>query len=141
MSLPQNFYDFVEERVDADLQADALAHSSVICAATPGAPVIYVSKAFEAHTGYRPEEVIGRSLSFLRGPQTEADAIAQFRTLIRNGEGGTIRITNYRKDNTPFVHECEMRPIRNELCSVTHFVAIQRVVPDVTLEEGVLGAR
>lgn len=131
MSVQQQFAAFVEDRVDEDLRSDALAHSSVVCAATPGAPVIFVSDAFEAHTGYSRQEALGRSLSFLQGPNTEKKAVDRFRTLIATEEAGTICITNYRKDGTPFVHACEMRPIHDERGQVTHFIAIQRVMHEV----------
>ncbi|NNE89054.1 MAG: PAS domain-containing protein [Silicimonas sp.] len=131
MTLQNQFDTFVDAFVDEDLRSDARSHSSVVCAASVGNPVIYVSDTFEAHTGYRPEEAIGRSLAFLQGPATEPEAITQFQDLIRSGEAGTIRTTNYRKDKSSFVHECEMRPIRNADGVITHFIAIQRVVETV----------
>ena len=102
--------------------------SAVVCLAAPGVPVVYVSSAFEAHTGYRPDEAIGRGLSFLQGPDTEPEAVSEFRRLIAEGAPGKIRITNYRKNGTRFVHECELRPVRDTDKKVTHFIAIQRPV-------------
>lgn len=100
----------------------------MICSADPGNPVLYVSEEFEAHTGYSPAEAVGRNLSFLQGPDTEADAVELFRHLLRTGGAGTIRITNYRKDKSRFLHECDLRPVRDGAGKVTHFIAIQRPV-------------
>jgi len=111
-------------------RAEAAGHSAVICLATTGVPVIYVSEVFEAHTGYKPCEVIGKSLSILQGPMTEAQAVEDFRFLIENQVPGTVRITNYRKDKTPFVHECALRPIKDARGNVSHFIAIQTPVAD-----------
>lgn len=124
-----SFESFMDVHFPEDAgNPEVKAHSAVVCLATPGVPVIYVSDAFEAHTGYRPDEAIGRGLSFLQGPESEASAVAEFRRLISNRVAGKVRITNYRKDGTRFVHECELRPVCNDTDEVTHFIAIQRPV-------------
>ncbi len=125
---PQNYAAFIRDRADEDTQRSANGSSAVVCLATPGVPVIYVSDVFEAHTGYCPDEVVGKSLSILQGPDTEAASVARFRDLIARGEPGLIKITNYRKDGTPFTHECDMRPIKDDDGRVTHFVAIQKPI-------------
>ncbi|MEM9785813.1 MAG: PAS domain-containing protein [Pseudomonadota bacterium] len=126
----QSYDRFLKDHVDDATRAAASNHSAVICLATQGVPVIYVSDAFEAHTGYKPSEIIGKSLSILQGPMTEAQAVEDFRFLIRNGVPGTVRITNYRKDKTPFVHECALRPIKGTNGVVSHFIAIQTPVKE-----------
>ncbi len=102
--------------------------TAVICSAEPGNPVIYVSDAFETHTGYPREELIGRNLSLLQGPDTEPEAVDQFRYLISNKKAGTVQITNYRRDGSRFLHECEFRPVWASQDVVSHFVAVQRLV-------------
>jgi PAS domain S-box-containing protein len=122
------FTRFVEDRLDDDARASLLGESAVICSAERGNAVLFVSEAFERHTGYSVEEAIGRNLAFLQGPDTERAAVQEFRRLIDTGSPGMIRITNYRKDGTRFVHECEFRPVRDGTGRITHFVTIQRPV-------------
>ena len=124
----ETFDAFMRTYVDPATRAEVSDRSAVVCLAKPGVPVIYASDAFEAHTGYAPHEVLGKSLSMLQGPMTEPEAVEDFRVLIRNGRPGIVRITNYRKDKTPFVHECAMRPIKDKDGNVTHFIAIQTPV-------------
>lgn len=119
---------YIEQTFDTADQDLAKQHSSVVCAALPGNPVICVSDAFEAHTGYSQQAVIGRNLSLLQGPETEPEAVARFRDLIAKEEAGVVRITNYHADGRLFVHECDFRPVRNAQDQVTHFIAIQRLV-------------
>ncbi|MEO0918206.1 MAG: PAS domain-containing protein [Pseudomonadota bacterium] len=122
-----SFDRFLDDHFPQGAEIDALRdHSAVVCLATPGVPVVYVSSSFEAHTGYTPEEAIGRGLSFLQGPESEPEAVEEFRRLISNGEAGKVTITNYRKDGSRFMHECELRPVQNTEGTVTHFIAIQR---------------
>lgn len=120
------FQNFIERRLDADLGREAQSNSAVVCLASTGNAVVFVSEEFTAHTGYRAEEAIGKNLSFLQGPDTETDAVQRFRKLISTATAGMVRITNYRKDGSSFVHEVEMRPIHDTSGTLTHFVAIQR---------------
>ena len=120
--------NIIKRNLEGDLGEAAQSHSAVICLAADGNAVVFVSDDFTAHTGYTPDEAIGRNLSFLHGPETEADAVERFRELIRTGASGMVRITNYRKVGSAFVHEVEMRPIRDDAGVLTHFVAIQRPV-------------
>lgn len=123
------FESFMCEHFPDDAEStDLRNHSAVVCLALPGVPVIYVSSEFEAHTGYRPDEAIGRNLAFLQGPESEPSAIVEFQRLISEGEAGRVQITNYRKNGKKFLHECEFRPVRDDQEKVTHFVAIQRPV-------------
>lgn len=122
----ESFQGFISQNLDESLCDAARAHAAVICLATPGNAVVCVSDEFTSHTGYTAGEAIGRNLSFLQGADTEVDAVERFRHLIRSGTSGFVRITNYRKDGSAFLHEVEMRPIRNDAGVLTHFVAIQR---------------
>ncbi len=119
---------YIDRTVEPGERAEAKQHSSVVCSVAPGNPVIYVSDAFQAHTGYTAAEAIGKSLAFLQGPDSEPDAVKRFRDLIRNEEAGLVRITNYRADGTKFLHECDLRPVRDKNEKVTHFIAIQRPI-------------
>ena len=121
---------YIDRTIEPDQRENAKKHSSVVCTAATGNPVIYVSDAFEAHTGYSPEQAVGRNLGFLQGPDTEPEAVQRFKDLIRNEEAGLVRITNYRADGTKFLHECDLRPVRDKNDTVTHFIAIQRLAND-----------
>lgn len=122
----REYSDFIARYPDEELPDGAESCSAVVCLAVPGTPVIYVSAAFEAHTGYSAEEAIGRSLSFLQGPETEPAAIARFRELIETQSAGSVSVTNYRRDGSRFQHVCELRPVHGSDGRVSHFVAVQR---------------
>ena len=99
----------------------------VICAASPGAPVVSVTDSFTRNTGYQAGEVVGRNLNLLHGPKTSADAIEMFRFLMRTGESGRIVILNYRKDGSEFWNVCDLRAIRNDAGDITHYICMQHV--------------
>lgn len=123
-----SYTSFIEDRLPPAERAEVEGESVVVCDAGPGNPVLFVSDAFEAYTGYPAVEVIGQNLSLLQGPASEASAVEQFRALMRDGQPGQVRITNYRKDGSQFLHECEFRPVRDAAGRITHFIAIQRPI-------------
>ena len=120
--------DFIDHAIEPDVADRMRESSSVVCSALPGNPVLFVSDAFETHTGYAPAEVVGKNLSMLQGKATEPSAVQRFRTLLREERAGVIRISNYRADGSLFVQECDLRPVRDKNDVVTHFIAIQKLV-------------
>src|SRR5262249_6554598 len=51
----------------------------------PGRAVLYVNDAFCRMTGYTPEEVVGRSLHFLRGPGSDLKTLKVIRDALAAG--------------------------------------------------------
>lgn len=94
----------------------------------PGNPIVFVSAAFELHTGYSRIEALGRNPRFLQGPGTEAEAQERFREAIREAYETMIDITNYRKDGTAFLHRVHIKPILEPDGRVANFVAVQHPV-------------
>ncbi|MCW5731349.1 MAG: PAS domain S-box protein [Alphaproteobacteria bacterium] len=96
-----------------------------------GAHVIYVNPAFERLTGYRSEEVIGRSPRMLHGPATESGEVERLANLLRSGRSGQGRLTRYRKDGSTFIVELDLVPVRAHGDWISHVVSVQR---DVTAQ-------
>lgn len=102
----------------------------------PGPRIVYASRGFERITGYRPEEVIGRSPRFLQGPDTDRAAIDEVRRHLETDEPLQSRTLNYRRDGTPFWLEWSITPIHDEAGRPTHWLSVQRDVTDeVEVEE------
>ena len=106
-----------------------LKRSVVICSAEGDNEVLYVTDAFERHTGYTRAEVIGRNMRLLQGEGTEPEAARMFGYLIRRGLSGKVMITNYRKDGSAFRHVCDLRPVRDAEGRVVKFVCLQTPEP------------
>jgi PAS domain-containing protein len=66
----------------------------------PGFPLVYVNKAFEAATGYKREEIIGRNCSFLQSESTEKDQIDLMIRALAAAQPVKVAITNRHKDGT-----------------------------------------
>ncbi len=92
----------------------------------PGPRIVYANDAFSAMTGYRRDEVLGRSCRFLQGPATSADARRVIREALEASERVRAELLNYRKDGSTFWNEVLISPLRDESGTVTHFVSVQR---------------
>jgi PAS domain S-box-containing protein len=100
------------------------------CLDSPGPKIIYVNPGFTKMTGYKPEEVIGKTPRILQGPKTNRAVLDRLRTTLDAGEVFYGQAINYRKDGTEFWNEWHIEPIRDESGAMTHYIAIQHDVTD-----------
>jgi PAS domain S-box-containing protein len=84
---------------------------AVADAAVPDLPLLWVSPAFLALTGYELDEVIGRNCRFLQGPETDPAAVQRLRAALAAGRPCCEILLNYRKDGSTFVNELRLEPV------------------------------
>ncbi len=97
----------------------------------PGPRIVYANEAFEAMTGYREAEVLGKTPRILQGTETEEAVLGSLRTALEAGEHWQGETVNYRKDGTPYVVQWNVAPVTGEGGEIQHWVSVQR---DVTEE-------
>ena len=88
----------------------------------------FVNEAFEQLTGYRSDEVLGRSLALLQGPETDAESIAEMRAALHAGEECWVSVRNYRRDGSGFWNEVFLMPVRDDDGVVRRYIGILRDV-------------
>jgi PAS domain S-box-containing protein len=97
----------------------------------PGPRILFVNPAFEAMTGYRADEVLGKSPRILQGPETDRNELARLRQAMEQGKSFFGEVINYRKDGSTFIAQWHIAPVRQvESGPITHWVAIQRDVTE-----------
>lgn len=74
-------------------------------------PLVFVNKGFEAATGYKADDVIGRNCRFLQGPDTNPETITAIRSAIKAGKGINVCLANYRADGSLFHNLLFIAPI------------------------------
>ncbi|MBK6265759.1 PAS domain S-box protein [Marivirga sp. S37H4] len=98
----------------------------------PGPKIIFVNEAFSKMTGYKAEEVIGKSPRILQGPNTDKAKLKELGEAIRNWQSFQITTINYKKSGEEFWIDFSVSPVADESGAFTHWIAIQR---DVTEEK------
>jgi PAS domain S-box-containing protein len=93
--------------------------------------LIYVNPAFEALTGYTPDEILYRDCRFLQGEETQQPAVKEIRNAINSSKPVRTILKNFRKDGSVFWNELSVTPFYDEVDEVTYYIGIQK---DVTAE-------
>jgi diguanylate cyclase (GGDEF)-like protein/PAS domain S-box-containing protein len=93
-------------------------------------PIIFANAAFERHSGYRADEIVGRSMRVLHGPDTCPDAVASLVDAMARCEPVRTQLMNYSKTGTPCWVEVEMVPFASEGGPITHWVVVGRDITE-----------
>jgi diguanylate cyclase (GGDEF)-like protein/PAS domain S-box-containing protein len=87
--------------------------------------LVYVNPAFERMTGYRADQVLGRSYRILLSEEHDPGAWEKFRHAIASGQDMRAEeLRSVRKDGTTFWNEVAMTPVHDRNGRLTHYVAI-----------------
>lgn len=92
--------------------------------------ITYINKEFEVLTGYTQAEVVGKTFTFLQGPDTDPQQIENISTALAALKPFSGEILNYRKDGSVFWNELNITPIFDTYGELSHFLGIQRDVTD-----------
>ena len=91
-----------------------------------GCPVLDANPSFCRMTGYALDELVGKSLRMLQGPDTDPAVIESLRQSLRSASPFDGTTTNYRKDGTPYIVHWSISPIRDEQGQLTYFMSVQQ---------------
>ncbi len=97
----------------------------------PGGPkIVYVNEALCRLTGYRREELIGRSPMSIAGDDVEHVRFLPLRESMRTGKPYFGELINYRKDGSSFPAEVQVTPVFAEDGTITHFLSSRRDISE-----------
>lgn len=124
-----------EERLRLFERTVTAMHESVLItdtetSATDGPHIIYVNPALCAMTGYRAEELIGRTPRLLQGPGTEQRELNKLRLALREGRAVNAELTNYRKDGSTLTVALNLQPVTDESGALTHWISVRQDVTE-----------
>jgi diguanylate cyclase (GGDEF)-like protein/PAS domain S-box-containing protein len=92
--------------------------------------IIFVNQAFERRTGYRRDEVLGRDLRLLRGPDTDPAVVDTIERAMARSETVRAELLNYTKSGAAYWVETELVPFADEGGVNTHWVAVERDITE-----------
>ncbi len=138
--LAVHFQDITPRRKDeAQLRLlktciDRMGDTLLITDATPNQPdgptVVYVNEAFERNTGYRADEIIGKTPSILQGPKTQRKTLERISAPLKAWAPVREEVLNYTKQGKEFWLELDISPVADETGWYTHWIAIERNVTE-----------
>jgi PAS domain S-box-containing protein len=106
------------------------AISQGILIAGPDRLVTYANRGFEEISGYAAGDIHGQSCSFLQGPETSVDSVAQMQAALDAVQPFHGEVLNYRKDGSPFWNELSITPLLDAAGKLTQFVGVLRDVTE-----------
>jgi PAS domain S-box-containing protein len=96
--------------------------------ALPDNPMIFVSDNFVEHTGYSPQECLGKNCRFLQGPGTDPKAVEAIRKALQAESEITVDILNYKKDGAEFWNRLRIRPLYDDSGKVMFYAGAQNPI-------------
>jgi PAS domain S-box-containing protein len=96
----------------------------------PGPRIVYVNPAFMQMTGYRMEEILGKTPRILQGQKTERKTLDKIRAALQTWQPVQVEVINYHKDGSEFWVELNIIPVKDEKGWFTHWISIQRDITD-----------
>lgn len=128
------FSDITErKRNEAELRklsnAVDMSPESVVITDAEGR-IEYVNPRFEAVTGYRADEVIGKTPALLQSGRTPVETYQELWRAIRGGSQWSGELLNRKRNGELFWEDETIYPILDESGEVTHFVAIKEDVTE-----------
>ena len=101
----------------------------------PGPRIVFVNEAFERRTGYRREEVIGRTPRLLQGPDTQRAQLDRIRAALEQWERVRVDLVNYTKAGEPYWVDLDVSPVWDDARRLTHWVAVGRDITERKRDE------
>ncbi|MFH7016073.1 PAS domain-containing protein [Flavobacterium sp. FlaQc-47] len=90
--------------------------------------IVFASNGIRRMTGYREEEVLGKTPKMFQGPTTSKTDLKEIREAIKLQVPFEKIIRNYRKDGRTYQCKINGVPVFNLKGKLTHFIAFEKEV-------------
>ncbi|MCU6434761.1 EAL domain-containing protein [Undibacterium sp. Jales W-56] len=92
--------------------------------------IVFVNDAFERRTGYSLEEVSGKTVALLYGPNTQQQEVKRITIALQEGDTVHAELIKYSKSGEQFWVETDIIPLADEQGQASHWVAVERDITE-----------
>ena len=132
VSVQQDITTRVRAEQRQALLARALnATQDAVLIADEQAQILFVNQAFEDLTGYRSDEVQGRTPKFLQSGEHTPAFYAQLREALERGDSCQTTFANRRKDGSIYHAAQTITPLKDEAGATQHYVSVTKDVTEL----------
>lgn len=96
----------------------------------PGPRIVFVNDAFEKHTGFGRDEVLGKAPRMLQGAMTQRPELDRIRTALLQSQPVRAELINYKKNGDLYWIELDIVPVDYFNRGLTHWVAVARDITE-----------
>ncbi len=136
------FYEITDRKKAEDdlkrLAAAVNAAAESIIVTDADHRILYVNPAFEALSGYRRDEMIGKTPALLKSGKHKAEFYRELHETLAAGKVWRGRFINRMKDGSLYEEEAVISPVRDDAGAIVNYVAVKRDVTHETLLESEL---
>jgi len=93
-----------------------------------GVKIIYVNNAFCRETGYKKDEVIGKSPKILQGEKSDRETLRRLKRNLKDGVNFVGQTTNYRKDGSEYIVQWSVAPLKDKKGTTVAFISLQKIL-------------
>ena len=129
----QQYFRLLEAAIANTTDAIVIAEADQI--EDYGPRIVFVNDAYTKMTGYKREEIIGKTPRILQGPKTDRNELKRLRDALGNYEHCEIEVLNYKKSGEEFWSSIAISPVMDDKNRPTHWIAIKRDTTRIRLQK------
>lgn len=125
-----------EKRTEASQRMRLLIHAleqspATIIVTDAEGHILYANPKFTETTGYMPEEVLGKTPSFLKSGHTSTEEYARLWKTIRAGREWRGEFRNKRKDGSLYWERASISPVLDAKGVIANFMAVKENITEI----------
>lgn len=113
---------------DVNLDIKARIQDEVVLVTDLDLKIVFASNGIKKMSGYKEEEVLGKTPRMFQGPTTSKTVVEEMREAIKLKIPFEKTIENYRKDGRVYKCKINASPVFNLKGKLTHFIAFEKEV-------------
>jgi diguanylate cyclase (GGDEF)-like protein/PAS domain S-box-containing protein len=124
----------MEEKLKILFQASEQSPASIIITDIQG-NIEYVNPKFEAISGYKEEEIIGKNPRILKSGYTSSNDYKNLWECLKRGEEWQGEFHNMKKNGELYWEKALISPIFNSVGAITHYMAVKEDITEKKKQE------